>query len=394
MRKNGVNRELRPISKGLLAPDGFRLAVATVKDGAYESGAEKPLALLSFADRYPTACAFSTSAVRGDSALYLERNVKDGMANAVLFNGTFSDLLQKNAEFQINALTQTIAKACKMQSKDVLVLSTGDVRAPYRGEKISESFLSLATAAYNDTHVFSAEFLGVNQAAFEFDLGDFPCKIGACFKRLGASVFAYLTTDVNVTPACLEKAFSTVVKDTFDLVGEGQSAPRFFAGISSSCKAGNFVVSERDGEFKKFADALRSVCEKICRILVLGESQKGAECILTGTRSKTVSRALARALSRFLSCPYDKQDFLSGVLDAVGSTDVEFSLKKASLTVSDGGNRLSLLEDGEAIAAPSDRLNRVLSAPFFTLELNLSDGNYSSRTFAYAHTTKREEPNA
>lgn len=78
MRKNGVNREMKPVAGGVCAPKGF--SANGIHCGIRRNKSKKDLALIVCEKRSATACVYTKNLVKGAPILVTQKHVADGYA--------------------------------------------------------------------------------------------------------------------------------------------------------------------------------------------------------------------------------------------------------------------------------------------------------------------------
>ncbi len=389
MRKNGVNKEIRPIEGGICAPKGFQA------NGASCGGSPRnDLALIVADERYPFACIRSENAFVTPCGKLLSQLPKDKKARAVFFNTGVANACVAGGERFASEMRSLVAREIGCEALDVLLFSAGEVCGWFPLDKIKENipFLvgGLTDGEAGSVAAKESLLLGVADSfSYAFDLGDFSCKIGgiaASSPRLSDGVNASLvalTTDVNIAPELLEKAFYSAYKDTFGLLGRKDS-PFDGAVIFSSQKAGNCQISVVDGEYKKFSDALFKVCEKIAKRLAVGEGERLVEFCVCGVRSKQLSRAVAKSLA---DCFAVKRDFkesphLSELLSALGGAGLSIEIKRVQIRLSSDSGELLIMEEGVALPYNLSQCKKILSSSEIFVRIDFGQGNFSSCSWA------------
>ena len=117
MRKNGINKELRPVEGGVCAVAGFQ--ASGVACGIRGDGTED-LGLIFSQKRCPTACVYTTCKRQSAPVEVTKTHVKNGYAQAILVNGGVA-----NAYFQDGV--QIAEKACRLLEKPIGVSATDTV---------------------------------------------------------------------------------------------------------------------------------------------------------------------------------------------------------------------------------------------------------------------------
>ena len=395
MRKNGVNRELQEIDGGVCAPVGFR--ANGVCSGFTVDEEKKDLALIVADRRCPTACVYSTESKSSGPASTTKRHMKRGLGRAILCNSGVANVFLPEGERLAEMACRTLAACSDIDCNDTAVASTGVVGARIELETFEKGMRPLVqglTATVEGSTAAAEAIATVGaapmQAAFTFDLGDFPCKIGGVFKGNMhvcpnvATTLIFLTTDVNISSEMLQKALSLTVKDTVNLLAcDGTPSPNDMVCIMASGKAGNYKISYEDTEFSKFTFALRKVLFEICCRIAAACDKQGRvfTCKVTGAKSQQSARAIAKNL---LSSPNVRRVALRGVGDvesilyAANQVADGADFATAQIALAGGENRYVLFSDGYATRVDGVHLRALSEGEELSLQLALNDGNYSA----------------
>ncbi len=394
MRKNGVNRELREISGGVCAPAGF--SANGIACGIKESGED--LALIVADRRCPTACVFSVDSAQSGTATVSKKHLKYGVARAVIANSGAANLFLANGERLAETVCRTLAKHSNLDANEAVIASTGKVDgtlslapfergipALYKGLTADEAGSLRAARAIMTTD------RSPKQVSYEFDLGDFPCKIGGVFKGSArvcpnmATTFAFLTTDISISAQMLQKALSTAVKDTFNLLWlDGVSSPNDTVCIMANGRAGNYKISYADSEYDKFVYALREVLSQICKKILQDSGDILFYGKVTGAKSKQAAREIAKKL---VGSHAVKERLQRGVLDGesvlytAASVVKDLDGAKCRVWAESNGKKLIVFDEGRALKVKSEHFVRLLEAEEVIVGIHLGEGNYTAQAF-------------
>lgn len=398
MRKNGVNRELREIAGGICAPAGFR--ANGMHAGFTEDTEKKDLALVVADRRCPTACVFSVQSQQSGPACSSKRHVKNGLARAILVNSGVANVFLPNGERLAELACRALAARSDIDANDTIIASTGKVgaeitltpfenslRALFQGLEGAEAGSLRAAEAIMTTDAYP------KHTAFEFDLGDFPCKIGVLFKGSArvspnmATTLIFLTTDVNISSEMLQKALHLTVKDTVNLLcGDGVSSPNDTVCIMANGKAGNYKISCDDTEFSKFTVALKKVLAEIC-IRIARDCDKGGKtllCKVTGAKSQPSAHAVAKNVA---SSYRVRQAISRGYLDvesilyAVNEGASDACFEQVQIALCGNGEAYIVYEEGGVLPISSENLSRLTVGTEITVRIFMQDGNYTATAF-------------
>ncbi len=397
MRKNGVNKELRKIDGGVCAPKGFRSNGVCV---GIAHGEKRDLALVACDKRYPTAYVCNRIGKCGAPVAVTEKHLKrsGGYAQAVVINSGIANVFVKNGEALAESVCELVGERLQVSKEDVLIASTGKMDSilslePFKknvdalccgleSESIRSDYAAEAIASENETP---------KQLAFEFDLGDYPCRIGAIFKGNArvcpnmATFLAVITTDVDISPKMLQQALSSATKDVFNLMEtDGLSSPNDSVFIMASGRAGNYKISTADCEYKKFLYSLEEVSLKICQQIITDGGMGFFSCNISGAKSKQIARVASRSavslLAKQLSSErgIQAEDMLYAIFAACPQSD----LSTATVLVKEEYGNISLLDEGKPLSVSPEQLAKCFSGRETEIFIDLGEGNFASSAYA------------
>ena len=402
MRKNGINRELRPIDGGICAPEGFRAGgvACGIKDED-----KKDLALIIAPRKCRTACVYSTLPKVGAPIPITKKHLSNGLAQAVLINSGVANVFMPDGEKLADNATRLVEKYHNISYDDVLIASTGEIGKEItidnfdRGVAalrvhmgVGSSFSRAAADAITSRGEKGKDF------SYAFDLGDFPCRIGGIYKGKMhvcpnmATTLAVLTTDVNISQEMLARALAAETRETLNMLAiDGEPSPNDMVCIMTTGRAGNSLIDCVDSEYMKFTRALRSVLIKICENIALGAEGRAIPCILSGAKSKQVSRTLSKriATSEVLKKIVLRNDIdVDGILYILSESDGISDYSLVSVYLQAGDRRLMFYEDENKIFSAEELRAEFLNQPGVTLCVRIGSGNYSSKAYGVAHVEK------
>ena len=394
IRKNAVNKELTPIAGGVCAPEGFRAGAISC---GFKKNGDLDLGAILAKRRCPTACVYTTSAMRGAPILVTEKHLQNEYAHAILVNGGVANTFQFGAERLAKDVCRIVEHYCNVITEDVVVASTGfmgqniELAHFERGiravaEKMERSHgasLSVAKAMANE----DAEGM---QLSFSFELGAIVCKIGAVFKANThdapnmATTLAFLTTDVNISPKMLHKALQYAVNETLNLMDVGGvPSPNDMVCIMANGQAENWRIDCADTDYRKFASALKDVFREIVLCILSGIEGRSRifQCSVQGAKSTQVSRMLAKKIVGSVAV---KEGVKTGRIDA--ESLLFLIAEMGGINDFDGVKIFVRSEHGEVVIyednwrAPilTEVYDKIFSSSRVELIVNLAQGNYKS----------------
>lgn len=392
MRKNGVNRNLTKIAGGICAPEGFLAGACGC--GIREQGED--LALLLADCRCVAAAVYADGEIGAPSKIS-KKHLSDGYARAIVMNGGVANLFLEDGEKLADKVCSFVEKRFIIRKEDVLIASTGEVGKPLSLEAFEKGVQALPAAldkvsgGEKSARALAGADGIAGQLAFSFELGDFTCKIGVLYKATAhvcpnmATTLVFLTTDVNITPEMLKKAFSAATRETLNGLNiDGISSPNDAAFILANGRAENCKIDCVDTEYHKFVGALQLVLTRVCKAIVTGGNRKGFSCQILGAKSKQLAREIGKAV---VGASAIKKGFLNGRADVdgvlcalaqIGGVENVATIKMAVQTPQ---ARLMVFEDGKKLPQNPALMQELLSGKEITLEIDLDVGNFRSTAF-------------
>ncbi len=391
MRKNGINRELRPIGGGVCAPDGYQ--ANGVSCGLREDGGLDFMMILS-ARRCSVGFVGATGKNVGAPVSVTKKNLRMGYARAIIANGGIANAL-------INEGEKLALKTCDLfflhglERTEIVLASTGRIgkRLPIAAleEGVKPLLDGLAAdeeGSFRAASAIRAEDSEGKQLSFAFDLGDYPCKIGVIFKGGRqtapnmATFLAFITTDVNISTPMLQRALEAEVRETLNMLNlDGTPSPNDCVCIFANGKAGNYKIDCEDSEYKKFTYALRATLIEVCK----ATAKEGGERLFCSRVRGAISKEVARAVAkRLVGAEEIKKGLKKGKIDVRSVLFLALEecnclkAEKLRLGVSSTAGEVILYEGGEELFVSPPILDKLLAGEDVELFLSLGEGNFQA----------------
>ena len=309
--------KIRKIAGGITAAKGFS---ASCCEAAIKYPNRKDMAMV-FTD-VPCAVAgpFTSNKVKAAPVLWNMDIVKNGKdARAIVVNTGIANA--GTGETGMNLCKETAAHTAGVlgiPADSVLLGSTGVIGPNLPMDRMNAGIsamaktLSKAAGAGTDASIAIMTTDTVNkETAVEFDLpaasgdGTVTVRLGGMSKGSGmihpnmCTMLAYLSTDCAIDRALLQKALSTVVVDTFNMISvDGDTSTNDTLLILSSGLAENRPILEEDGSYDLFCKALFTVCRELA-VRMAGDGEGATHMIETRVihaDTKENARTLARSV--------------------------------------------------------------------------------------------------
>lgn len=309
-----------------------------------------------------TAEATDTGAINGFDATIKAVLVNSGQANSCT-----------GAQGILNAslMAEKTAVELGCSSSQVLLASTGLIGPQIPIHKALAGIETVAEKIRNDHFAGSAAAEAiittdsyVKQCATTFVVGGHVITLGAMAKGSGmihpnmATMLAFLTTDLSIAPALLQKALKESVDISYNMASvDGDTSTNDMVVVLANGLAGNAtIVDAADEGYAAFCQALNAInCHLAKKIAsdVAGSTKKLAVTV-SGAASAEEARIAARKVvsSNLVKAAVHKQDANWGrVIAAVGCAGVEFDMYSTTIEYGSEYGTVVAFEGGEQHAA-------------------------------------------
>ena len=293
-------------------PRGFRFASGTA--GIKQSGS--PDLMLAVSDVPASAVAmFTTNQFVAAPVLVGKRNLKlsGNQLRAVVVNSGNANCATGTAgERAAEQTCSTVAQQLKIDASEVLPSSTGIIGVPLPVEKLIAAIPTIAntlSAEESAAHAAAQAIMTTDTrpkiASASFDLGGKRCAVMGFAKGAGmihpnmATMLGYVFTDIEATPAELERVFRPAVARSFNAISvDGDTSTNDTVLILANGQSGVPLASTR----AEFSQALRTVCDALAyKIVSDGEGVKHViRLTVTGAENDYAAHRVADVISTSL----------------------------------------------------------------------------------------------
>ena len=380
---------MKKIEGGVCAPAGFR--ANGVHCGIRKNKTKRDLSLIVSNVRCAAACVYTQNLVKGAPIAVTKRHVADGYAQAIVCNSGNANTCNANGEEIAEGMCKLVSEKTGIPAEDVIVASTGVIGQPLSLDPIAAGMPELVKGL-GDNSLFAAQGIMTTdtvdkQIAYTFTLGGKECRIGAIGKGVGminpnmATMLIFITTDVSISPAMLQKALSADVKDSFNMVSvDGDTSTNDMVCVLANGLAGNTCIEENGKDFVTFRKALNKVTTNLCRRIAKdGEgATKLLECKVVGAKSKSTAKLIAKSViksSLFKAAMFGADANWGRVLCAIGYAGADADITKIDVDFKSKAGTLAVCRGGSGIPFSEDRAKEILSCDEIEILINMNDRN-------------------
>ena len=360
---------MKLIEGGVCAAKGF--TANGIHCGIRKNRSKRDLALIYSEKTASAAAVYTTNLVKGAPLVVTKQHLQNGTAQAIICNSGNANTCNANGIEIAQQMSSLLGDALHISPEDVVVASTGVIGQPMEIAPIAAGIPSLIEGLTDDGSDRAAEGIMTTdtvkkEVAVEFTLDGKPCRIGGIAKGSGmihpnmATMLVFITTDAAISPALLQKALSSDIADTFNMVSvDGDTSTNDMVTVLANGMAGNQEITQENEDFAIFMKALNTVTVHLCRCIA-GDGEgatKLLECKVTGAADMATAKTVAKSVicSSLLKAAMFGADAnwgrvlcaigYSGAAVAVDKIDVAFQSKAGTIPVCKNGAGLDFSEE-------------------------------------------------
>lgn len=387
---------MKTISGGVCAATGF--TANGVHCGIRKNHSKRDLALIASAVPAHAAAVYTTNLVKGAPLTVTQQHIADGTAQAIICNSGNANTCNANGIEIAGQMSTLVGTALGIAPEDVVVASTGVIGQPLDITPIAAGIPALAAGLSSDNGAAAAEAIMTTdtvpkEIAVEFTLGGKTCRLGGIAKGSGmihpnlATMLVFLTTDAAISAEMLQKALSTDVQSTFNMVSiDGDTSTNDMVTILANGMAGNAEITADGADFAAFMQALNTVTVHLCRCIAAdGEgATRLLECRVTGAKDAATAKTVAKSVvcSSLLKAAMFGADANWGrVLCAIGYSGADVDVTKVSVAFRSAKGVVTVCENGAGVPFSEERAKEILLEK--EIEILVSAGTGSGSATAW-----------
>ena len=377
------------IKGGVCAAKGFK--ASGIHCGIRKNRTKKDLALILSDVPASAASVYTTNLVKGAPLLVTKNHLQNGIARAIICNSGNANTCNANGIDIAEQTCELLADALGIDSDDVVVASTGVIGQPLDVAPIAAGIPTLVKELSEDGSDAAAEGIMTTdtvkkEVAVSFEIGGKICKIGGIAKGSGmihpnmATMLVFITTDCAISPAMLQKALSSDIKDSFNMVSvDGDTSTNDMVTVLANGMAGNTVITEDGEDFATFMNALNTVTVYLCR-MIAGDGE-GATKLLECNVQNAKDIATAKTVAKSVICSSLTKAAMFGadanwgrVLCAIGYSGADVDVTKIGVSFHSAKGDLYVCENGAGIEFSEELAKEILLEKEIEIRIDLHDG--------------------
>ena len=383
---------MKTISGGVTAAKGF--TANGVHCGIRKNRTKRDLALIFSEVKANAAAVYTTNLVKGAPLTVTKAHISDGKAQAIICNSGNANTCNANGIEIAEQMSDLLGAEMNIASGDVVVASTGVIGQPLDIEPIKSGIPSLV-AGLGDNSLLAAEGImttdtEVKEVAVSFEIGGVECKIGGIAKGSGmihpnmATMLVFITTDCAISSDLLQKALSTDIADTFNMVSvDGDTSTNDMVCVLANGMAGNNEITAENDDYNTFMKALNTVTVHLCRCIA-GDGEgatKLLECKVNCAKSKEIAKTVAKSVicsSLTKAAMFGADANWGRVLCAIGYSGADVDVNKIDVSFASAKGEIPVCKNGAGIEFSEEIAKEILLEKEIDILVSLNDGEFSS----------------
>ena len=384
---------MKIIDGGVCAAKGF--LANGIHCGIRKNKSKKDLSLIYTEKEASVAAVYTTNKVKGAPLTVTKNNIANGYAKAVICNSGNANTCNANGIEIAEGMCQLVADTLKIDKTDVVVASTGVIGQPLDITPIANGITALADGLANNKSNDAAEGImttdtRLKEVAVSFSIGGVECKIGGIAKGSGmihpnmATMLVFITTDCAISPKMLQKALSSDIADTFNMVSvDGDTSTNDMVTVLANGMAGNKEIDSEGEDFDTFMKALNTVTVYLCRCIA-GDGEgatKLLECEVSGAKDILNARTIAKSVicsSLVKAAMFGSDANWGRVLCAIGYSGASVDVNKVDVSFKSNKGEILVCKDGAGVEFSEEIAKEILLEKEITIVVGLGDGDASS----------------
>lgn len=387
---------MKTVKGGICAAKGF--TASGIHCGIRHNKIKKDLALIYSEVPASAAAVYTTNLVKGAPLTVTKNHLNNGIAQAVICNSGNANTCNANGIEIAEQTCSLLSAELGVKADDIVVASTGVIGQKMDIEPFKKGIPPLVKALSADGCDDAAEGIMTTdtikkEIAVEFTVGGKICKIGGIAKGSGmihpnmATMLVFITTDANISPEMLQKALSTDIQSTFNMLSiDGDTSTNDMVTVLANGLAGNEKIVSEGEDFTEFMKALNSVTVSLCR-MIAGDGEgatKLLECSVSGAKTLKDAKTVAKSVvcsSLFKAAMFGADANWGRVLCAIGYSGADVDVNKIEVKFKSAAGEIAVCKNGAGVDFSEELAKKILTESEIDIIIDLNDGDFSSKAW-------------
>ncbi len=377
---------MKRVNGGVTAPLGF---TASGIHAGIKPTKERDLALVLSSTPGPIAGVFTTNRLPAASIILNQKQIKQGLGQALVINsGNANAFTGQEGFLHSQEIGQLVADQLGISSSHVFVNSTGVIGVPLPMSVIRRGIPQLVSELKRTGHKNAAEAIlttdtRTKEFAIQSRIAGKLITIGGMAKGSGmihpnmATMLAYLTTDVAISPRTLQTMLRRIANETFNCISvDGETSTNDTVLCLTNGMAKNPKITGPSPDHKKFSSMLLKACHhlalEICR-----DGEGATKVVKIAIMNATNDTAAAQFANALATSPLVKTAIFGEdpnwgrIIASLGGTGLPLQEKRIVITF----NNLTVVKEGRGVGPQTDRKAKaIMTKPTYVISISLGMG--------------------
>jgi glutamate N-acetyltransferase/amino-acid N-acetyltransferase len=373
------------VSGGITAAKGF--VAAGIRCGIKKN--KKDLSLV-FSEAPATAAgAYTKNRFQAAPVVVTREHVSNGSARAIICNsGNANACSGEQGLRDARRMAEVTAEVLKIPVSEVVVSSTGVIGEYLPMDIVEAGIRDIASqlspeGGHDAAEGITTTDLVSKETAYTLEIEGKTVTVGGMAKGSGmihpnmATMLAFVTTDVAITPELLHRALTYTVDRSYNLITvDGDTSTNDMVIVLANGTAGNSIIAEENEDYHRFRTILQRVNTELSQKIV--RDGEGATKFLEVTVKHAASFADGKKLamgilgSNLVKTAFFGEDANWGrIVSAMGQTDVEFFPERVDVFLGD----LQVTRNGKGLRFDEAHAKKVLQKKDIRITVDMKMGD-------------------
>ena len=378
---------------GVTAPKGF---LAAGGSAGIKKGNTRDLAMICSNVPCAAAGTFTTNLVKAAPVKWDQHIVYEcPKAQAVVINSGIANACTGEEGLEnCRKTAEAAAEVLHVPEDAVLVASTGVIGQQLPVDKIEAGVAKLAPflsgtreAAATAAKAIMTTDTKPKEVSVSFPVGGKTVTIGGMCKGSGmihpnmCTMLSFLTTDAAISKQLLQKALSTVIADTYNMISvDGDTSTNDTVLLLANGLAENPEITEEGEDYQNFVRALFEI-NRVLAKKIAGDGE-GATALFevrmihvdTVENAKILAKSVITSnLTKAAIFGHDAN--WGRILCAMGYSGVTFDPEKVDLYFESAAGKIQIIRNGVAVDYSEEEATRILSEKEVTAIADVKTGD-------------------
>ena len=383
---------MKKIKGGVTSPKGYK-AAAVAAGIRYK---REDMALITSDVPAVVAGTFTKNIVKAAPVKWCQEIVRmSENAQAIVVNSGIANACTGTQGYEYCTDTANeVAKVLGISKDAVLIGSTGVIGKQLPIDKIKAGVGELGKLKNGSPGNGTAAAKAImttdtveKELAIEVELGGTTVTLGGMCKGSGmihpdmCTMLSFLTTDVAISKELLQKALSSVVDDTYNMISvDGDTSTNDTVLLMANGLAGNPPITTEGEDYQQFVKALNELNVYLAK-QIAGDGEGATalfEVEVIGAEDKAQAVTISKSIitSSLTKAAIFGHDANWGrILCAMGYSGATFDPEKVDLFFESVAGKMQIIKDGVALDYSEEEATKILSEEAVKATADIKMGN-------------------